>query len=151
MSLEYFLPESANHLRRLFRRLDPDSASVWEAHVTRLTDRGHLDPSTRYLVTTAQYTVTERHAPLAETLGSALDHEVPVRHLLEVILQAYVYTGPWVVAAAAEVLDEVVEAKGVDLPSMPERRDRNLESERMSWSDRDRTDPRTDGYLARYG
>ena len=151
MTLDAFLPESSDRLRSLFARLDPDFASVWETHVSRLLARDHLDLRTRFLVMTAQYTVGERHEPLGETLGAAIDAGVEARDLLEVILQLYVYTGPWVVAGAVEVFDSVLAAKHIVLPDPDGRPIRDLDSERGSWSEQDRADDRIEGLLERYG
>jgi alkylhydroperoxidase/carboxymuconolactone decarboxylase family protein YurZ len=151
MTLESFLPDSGARLRRLFARLDPDFASVWETHVSRLLDRDHLDDRTRFLVMTAQYTVRERHGPLRETMGAALGAGVEPKDLLEVILQLYVYTGPWVVAGAAEQFESVLAERGEVLAEMPQRPDRDLDAERQTWTVADRNDDRIDAFLERYG
>lgn len=153
--VETFLPRSADRLRQLFERLDPGFADVWSAHVSQLLGRSSLDVRSRFLVLTAQYTVTQRTAQLEEHLDAALNAGVEPADLLEVILQVYVYTGPWVVASACETYERVLERRpgaGAD-PSSPVRHGstRELEEERRSWSPGDEADPRIDGLLGRYG
>jgi alkylhydroperoxidase/carboxymuconolactone decarboxylase family protein YurZ len=149
---ERFLPESSTRLADQFARLDPGFAEVWSTHVSRLTSRTVLDDRTRFLVLTAQYTVNERAAQLEENLEAAVRTGVDPRELLEVILQVYVYTGPWVVSAACEVYERVMEHHdGVATPASEVVPDRDMETERQSWSAADRDDPRLAGLLERYG
>ena len=75
--------------------------------------------------------------------------------LLEVILQCYVYTGPWVVAAAGEVYRRVL-ARRPDIESdlsarVDDGANRNLEEERATWNEADRDDPRLAALLEKYG
>ncbi|MDH3499729.1 MAG: carboxymuconolactone decarboxylase family protein [Acidimicrobiia bacterium] len=150
-----FLPESADRLRELFGRLDPTFAAIWSRHLSQLLARDQLDVRTRFLVLTAQYTVTERTPQLEENLDAALSSGVPAHELLEAILQPYVYTGPWVVAAAAEAYERVVERRPAsDLGvggTTPEQLTRRLEDERERWASGDAYDPRLPGLLERYG
>lgn len=146
-----FLPTSAGALLDQFRRLDPEFAELWSGHVERLLARTALDDQTRLLVLTAQYTVNERAPQLEETLDAALRAGVAATLLLEVILQAYVYTGPWVVAAACAILERVLDRHGVEMPGSRPMRARSLAEERAGWSAADRTDDRLDGLLERYG
>lgn len=146
-----FLPDSTARIRSILGGLDPDFAATWETHVTELMAREHLDLDSRFLILTAQYTASERHGPLEETLAAALAADVAPRRLLEVILQMYVYTGPWVVVGAAEVFERVVAASDRDLGDAGTRPARDLERERAAWSDTDRDDPRLEAYLHRYG
>lgn len=154
-NMETFLPESAERLRALLRRLDPQFAAVWETHASRLLARSSLDVRTRFLVLTSQYTVTERSEPLEENLFAAREAGVPATELLEVILQAYVYAGPWVVTAACERFERVMEARSepmVDLASLvQDPATRHLDEERGAWSEQDARDPRTEPLLERYG
>jgi alkylhydroperoxidase/carboxymuconolactone decarboxylase family protein YurZ len=75
--------------------------------------------------------------------------------LLEVILQCYVYTGPWVVAAAADVYLRVLERRLEIADDLWARVDdggnRSLEEERATWSEADRDDPRLAPLLEKYG
>lgn len=150
-----FLPDSADRLADLFGRLDPGFADVWDAHLSRLLARQQIDVRTRFLILTAQYTVTERIEPLEETLGAALEAGVDPAELLEVVLQAYVYTGPWVVAGAGEAYLRVLAKRGIAVPEMAARKrsqaERDLERERSTWSDGDRGDSRLAELLDRYG
>lgn len=152
-SLTRFLPGSAEGLRTLFGQIDPSFAEVWETHISRLLNRPQLDARTRFLVLTSQYTITERTKQLEESLTAALDDGVPVTELAEVILQAYVYAGPWVVASACETLARVMAERSEPLPSLPttDPATRNLEEERVTWSHTDATDPRLPELLERYG
>ena len=154
-NIETFLPESAERLRALFHRLDPQFAAVWESHASRLLARSTLDVRTRFLVLTSQYTVTERPEQLDENLFAAREAGVPAAELLEVILQAYVYTGPWVVAAACETFEQVMSSRSeplVDLASLVRNPGtRQLDKERSAWSKRDAADARVEPLLERYG
>src|SRR5688572_5677919 len=104
-----YMPESAGALRQLFDRLDPAFADLWSTHLSRLLARPQLDVRTRFLVLTGQYTATGKIRQLEETIGAGLRAGVPSSEILEVILQCYVYTGPWVVAAACDVYERVLE------------------------------------------
>jgi alkylhydroperoxidase/carboxymuconolactone decarboxylase family protein YurZ len=151
--IDTFLPESASRLRPVFEGLDTSFAENWATHAGRLFSRPGLDARTRFLVLTAQYTVTGRHGPLEENLGAALDEGVDPRDLLEVILQAYVYTGPWVVSSACGVFERVLDTKGIDLPpsTASDGSDRDLDEEREAWNPSDAADPRLGPLLDRYG
>lgn len=148
-AVDLFLPASGDRLLRLFERLDPQFALVWSTHVERLLRRSELDSRTRFLILTSQYTMTERADQLEENLRAAKTSGVDPVELLEVILQAYVYTGPWVVAAAAEVYERVFppdeRAQVSDAPM------RDLAGERERWSAADNADPRLDDLLKQYG
>lgn len=153
MNVDTFLPESARRLRSLFERLDAPFAENWTTHVERLFARTGLDARTRFLVLTAQYTVTRQHAPLEENIRAAIDEGVDPRDLLEVILQTYVYTGPWVVSSACEVFARVLDDRDVALPpsTASDGSERDLEAERDSWLPSDAADPRLEPLLDRYG
>ena len=110
-SIETVMPAGAARLRELFQRLDPNFAKLSSAHLSRLLSRPGLDARTRLLVLTGQYAITGRHDQLGETIEAALDAGVRPSDLLEVILQCYVYTGPWVVAAAGQVYLRVLERR----------------------------------------
>jgi alkylhydroperoxidase/carboxymuconolactone decarboxylase family protein YurZ len=145
----------AARLGELFERLDPHFAELSSTHLSRLLSRPQLDSRTRFLILTGQYTVTGRHDQLEVTIEAALDAGVRSTELLEVILQCYVYTGPWVVAAAGEVYLQVLE-RGPDLGDdlsafVDDGSSRSLEEERASWSEADRDDPRLPALIDRYG
>jgi alkylhydroperoxidase/carboxymuconolactone decarboxylase family protein YurZ len=154
-NVETFLPTSASRLGELFERVDRGFAQNWRTHVERLLARTQLDERTRFLVLTCQYTVTRQTEPLEENLEAALTFGVDSGELLEVMLQAYVYTGPWVVAQACEAFERVLERRGEPLPDLSERivdsTSRSLEEERSNWSDADAADPRLDALIERYG
>jgi len=150
-----FLPSSSERLGDLFGRLDPEFAHTWRNHISRLLARTELDRRTRYLVLTCQYTVTRQTEPLEENLDAALSDGVDAGELLEVMLQAYVYTGPWVVAQACEAFERVLDRRGEHLPDLSgrivDRSSRVVEDERRGWSPADASDPRLATLIDRYG
>ena len=154
-SIETVMPAGAARLRELFQRLDPSFAKLSSTHLSRLISRPGLDARTRLLILTGQYATAGRHDQLGETIEAALDAGVPRSDLLEVILQCYVYTGPWVVAAAGEVYLRVLERRPELTDDLAARVDdgssRNLEEERAAWNEADRDDPRLPGLLDMYG
>ena len=154
-SIETVMPAGAATLRELFQRLDPNFAELSSTHLSRLLSRPGLDARTRLLVLTGQYTVTGRHDQLGETIEAALDAGVPFSDILEVILQCYVYTGPWVVAAAGEVYLRVLERRPELADDFSARVDdgatRDLDEERVTWNETDRDDPRLPALLEKYG
>ena len=154
-SIETVMPAGAARLRELFQRLDPQFAELSTTHLSRLLGRPQLDARTRLLVLTGQYTVTGRHDQLGETIEAALDEGVRSSDILEVILQCYVYTGPWVVAAAGEVYLRVLERRPEITDDLSARvedgSNRSLDEERATWSETDRDDPRLTGLLEKYG
>lgn len=153
--LDEFVPTSAPRLSELFRRLDPTFEATWKDHLSRLLARTELDRRTRFLVLTCQYTVTRQTEPLEENLDAALTAGVDAAELLEVMFQAYVYTGPWVVAQACEAFERVLERRGEDPPDMKGRvvghSHRVVDDERRSWSEADSTDSRLEPLIDRYG
>lgn len=150
-----FVPQSARRLTELFGRLDPTFAATWRDHLSRLLSRTELDRRTRFLILTSQYTVTRQTEPLEENLEAALAAGIDAAELLEVILQAYVYTGPWVVADACESFEKVLERRGVDPPNLTprlaNRSSRILDDERGAWSEADAADPRLLPLIEQYG
>lgn len=148
-SIETLLPAG------LFGRLDPHFAELSSTHLSRLLSRPGLDTRTRFLILTGQYTVTGRHHPLELTIEAALDVGVRPSDLLEVILQCYVYTGPWVVASAGEVYLRVLERSPEIADELSARVDdgahRSLKEERAIWSEADRDHPRLAPLIEKYG
>lgn len=150
--LTIFLPDRGDELASRFARLDPQFADLWSAHATRLLGRNILDPRTRFLILTGQYTVTGMTTQLEENLGAALTHGVPSQELLEIILQCYVYTGPWVVSAACETYERVLASRNMTTHRSEQPPPvRSLSEERELWSSSDRLDPRLEPLLDRYG
>ena len=154
-SIETVMPAGAARLRELFQRLDPHFARLSSTHLTRLLSRPGLDARTRLLVLTGQYATTGRHNQLGETIEAALDAGVGSSDILEVILQCYVYTGPSVVAGAAEVYLRVLERRSEIEDDLSARVDdganRSLEEERATWNEADRDDPRLAALFEKYG
>jgi len=155
---EEFYPLSFARRQRVMETLDPPFATNWVSHVGRLLGRPGLDKRKRFLVLTGQYTLRGDTGALEETLIAALRSGVDSHELLESLLQCYVYAGGAKVAAAAEVLLGVLESEGL-LAQFEQQLaspdiatgGRSLDDERMSWSAKDRDDPRTAGFLERYG
>ena len=89
------------------------------------------------------------------TIEAAFDAGVRPSDLLEVILQCYVYTGPWVVATAGEVYLRVLARRPDIEDDLSARVDdgstRSLEEERATWNEADRDDPRLAALLEKYG
>jgi alkylhydroperoxidase/carboxymuconolactone decarboxylase family protein YurZ len=154
-AIQDFQPQSFDEAHARFGRLDPDFAELWSAHVSNLLSRPHLDQRTRLLILAGQYTLTGRLRQLEETVEVAFDKGVPPHEVLEVILQCYVYSGQWQVIAGAEVFERVLERTPGAIDSLLQSRkvqpERDLESERNSWSPSDRADPRLDQFFERYG
>ena len=149
LSLDTLMPTG------IFERLDPRFAELSSTHLSTLLRRPGLDSRTRFLILTGQYTITGKHHPLEVTIEAALDAGVRPSDLLEVILQCYVYTGPWVVAAAGEVYLGVLERRPDLADDLSARVDggvgRSLEEERAAWNEADRDDPRLAPLLEKYG
>jgi len=154
-TIETFMPASAELLLRLFERLDPGFAEMWTIHLSRLLTRPQLDIRTRLLVLTGQYTATGKPAQLEETIEAGLEAGVLSSDILEVILQCYVYTGPWVVATACEVYERVLKHRSETGDPLSARVDdgssRILEEERARWAPADQADPRVAPLMERYG
>lgn len=150
-----FLPKSSNHLWRLFNQLDPNFADVWLRHTSELLGRIQLDDRTRFIILTAQYTVNGMSKQLEENLDAALAAEVDSGELLEMILQCYVYTGPWVVADAAEAYERVLMGRPESVARSSNRvadnSGRSIAEERENWSIADADDPRLEAFFERYG
>jgi alkylhydroperoxidase/carboxymuconolactone decarboxylase family protein YurZ len=154
-TIETFMPASADKLLRLFERFDPRFAELWSTHLSRLMTRPQLDIRTRVLVMTGQYTTTGRMGQLEETIDAALEAGVRSSDILEVILQCYVYTGPWVVASACEAYGRVLERRSEAEDDVSARVDdgstRRLDEERAGWGPADQADPRVAALMGRYG
>ena len=150
-----FHPRSFSPRYERFRRVDPEFADTWVAHVASLLSRPQLDVRTRLLVLVGQYTMTGRLEPLEEIIGVALDKDVAPAEILEIVLQCYVYGGQWPVSAAVEVFERVLDGRPGGFEALEASRravpDRDLEREREGWIASDREDPRLSGFLERYG
>jgi alkylhydroperoxidase/carboxymuconolactone decarboxylase family protein YurZ len=156
--VELFFPISFRRRQGVMETLDPPFAANWVSHVGRLLGRPALDKRKRFLVLTSQYTMRGETEALKETLIAALRSGVDAHELLEALLQCYVYCGGAKVAAAAEVLLDVLQSDGLlgqfeqhlTSPDVTTH-GRSLEDERTTWSAKDRDDPRTAAFLERYG
>jgi alkylhydroperoxidase/carboxymuconolactone decarboxylase family protein YurZ len=153
--LETFIPQSSTRLGELFGRLDPAFEQVWRTHLGRLITRPGLDDRSRFLVLTAQYTVSKMPAQLEETVVAGIDAGVPPAEMLEVIFQCYVYTGPWVVAAGCEAFERALAQRPDAVSDLNERiadnATRSLDEERQRWGANDQSDPRIERLLETYG
>lgn len=155
---EAFRPASFPDRFEMLNRLDPHFASLWLNYTGGLFHREQLDVRTRLLVLTGQYTVLRDVPGLRDTIEAAIDHDLDLKEVLEVILQCWIYAGESTMSEAAEAFVDVVgkagrleevEARG--LPVDATSRNRSYEQERETWSEGDRNDPRLEGLLERYG
>lgn len=146
--------------RRLALRdmLDPAFTKAWLCYNAGLFAREHLDLRTRTLVLVGQFTMTQRHERLRDTVTLAAREGLDLREVLEVILQCIVYGGDVVIDGALEVFAQVAEEHGrldelraTQLP--PDGTDglRDLDAERQEWHPEDRADPRLEPILDRHG
>jgi alkylhydroperoxidase/carboxymuconolactone decarboxylase family protein YurZ len=139
-------------------KLDPAYAHAWLRYAARLLGRPTLDPRTRLLVMTGQFTMARRHGRLRETVAAAIAESLDLKEFLEVILQCAVYSGESIVDEALEVfsdelgraglLDQVC-SRGVGVGERAAARD--LADERRRWHPQDDADPRADTWIEKYG
>lgn len=153
-----FSPETFDQTFDLLAELDPQFAGIWLNYSAGLLGRKQLDPRTRLLVLTGQYTMKEYGRGLRNVVAAAITEGVDLSEVLEAILQCYVYGGEPTVVAGVEVFADAVRAAG-RLDEVKARgrltadadAGRVLEDEQRSWTDDDRADPRLPYLLDRYG
>ena len=139
--------------------LDPHFTKSWiDFAIAGLASRPALDTRTRLLVLTGQYTMAKSHKPLEETIRAAIEAKVPVREVLEIILQCTVYGGHTVVDPAIEVFHRIAKEKGLleelrrtELPLDGNDRKRSREEESKTWHPDDVADPRAKDLIERHG
>jgi len=139
-------------------RLDPAFAYAWLRYAERLLGRPVLDPRTRLLVMTGQFTMSRRHDRLRETVAAAITESLDLKEVLEVILQCAIYGGESIVDDALEVFtDELSKADALEevckrgLQVGERAATRDLEEERTRWHPQDAADPRADQLIEKYG
>src|SRR4029078_1019974 len=82
--------------RRVAQRdaLDQHFTKLWlDVAVNGMSPRPALDARTRLLVLIGQYTMAKSQPALEDTIRAAVAAKVPVREILEIILQCVVYGG----------------------------------------------------------
>jgi len=139
--------------------LDQNFTQLWLDFVMKgLSSRPALDLRTRLLVLAGQYTMAKSYDALEDTIRAALAAKVPVREVLEIILQCVVYGGHVVVDPAIQVFYRVAEEKGLlaelrasQLPQDGNDRIRSREEESKTWHPDDVADPRFKHLIERYG
>lgn len=151
-------PQTVEQWAPVLRELDPHFANVWLTYTGSLLARGQLDLRTRLLVLAGQYTMRGETGPLEDAIRAALDADLDLKEVLEVVFQCWVYGGQGRMLAGVGVFLEVVGAAGrldeVKRRGLPEntttKPERKLEDERREWAEEDRVDPRLPGLLEHY-
>jgi alkylhydroperoxidase/carboxymuconolactone decarboxylase family protein YurZ len=147
--------------RRVEQRdsLDPHFTRAWlDFAIAGIYARPALDTRTRLLVLIGQFTMAKSHAALEDTVRAALKADVPVREVLEIILQCIVYGGHTTVEPAIEVFHRIAKEEGLldelgrsQLPLDGNDRKRSYEDESRTWHPDDLSDPRLPGLMERHG
>lgn len=119
--------------------------------------RTALDERTRLLVLAGQFTIARNQPSLEDTIRAALAADIPVREVLEIILQCIVYGGNSVVDPALDTFTRVAEELGLmdeiqatQLPLDGHDAERSLEQELATWDPVDVDDPRREKLMARH-
>src|SRR6185503_1557673 len=102
--------------RRVEQRdsLDQHFTKAWlDFAIAGIYARPALDTRTRLLVLIGQYTMAKSHPALEDTIRAALNAKVPVREILEIILQCIVYGGHTTVEPAIEVFHRIAREQGL--------------------------------------
>ncbi len=139
--------------------LDQHFTRAWiDFAISGMSSRPALDTRTRLLVLIGQYTMAKSHPALEDTVRAALAAKVPVREILEIILQCAVYGGHTTVEPAIQVFHRLAGELGLldglratQLPLDGTDRQRSQEAERKGWHADDMADPRTEDLLKRHG
>lgn len=147
--------------RRVEQRdsLDQHFTRAWlDFAIAGIYARPALDTRTRLLVLVGQFTMAKSHAALEDTVRAALKAKVPVREVLEIILQCIVYGGHTTVEPAIEVFHRIAKEQGLldqlqrsQLPLDGNDRKRSYEDESRGWHPDDLSDPRLPGLMERHG
>lgn len=147
--------------RRVEQRdsLDQHFTKAWlDFAITGLSQRPALDTRTRLLVLIGQYTMARSHPGLEDTIRAALKAKVPVREVLEIILQCVVYGGHTVADPAIEIFHRIARDEGLgeelrasQLPLDGNDSKRSYEEESKTWHPDDMADPRLPGLIERHG
>jgi alkylhydroperoxidase/carboxymuconolactone decarboxylase family protein YurZ len=147
--------------KRLAQRdaIDQHFTKSWlDYQVNGLSRRPALDTRTRLLVLIGQYTMAKAQPLLDDTVRAALAAKVPVREIVEIILQCLIYGGQVTVDPAirtfhkiAEELNLLPELKKSQLPLEGTDSKRNRAEEEKKWHKDDLADPRTQPLMDRHG
>lgn len=151
-----FQPRDFDERFALRDELDPAFTRAWLEYFAGLFTRPNLDIRTRVLVLTGQLVMTKNPDRLKEVIELAIQEEVDLREVLEVILQCFIYGGDTIVDKPLAAYYEVVSAHGrlgevVDRQLPIDGRERDLEEEKKRWHEADLADPRLPELLKRYG
>jgi alkylhydroperoxidase/carboxymuconolactone decarboxylase family protein YurZ len=139
--------------------LDQNFTRLWlDFAIKGLGRRPALDTRTRLLVLIGQYAMAKSHAALEDTVRAAVAAAVPVREILEIILQCVVYGGHTTVEPAIEVFHRAAaelglldELRKTQLPLDGNDSTRSREKESRTWHPDDVADPRFAGLMERHG
>ena len=139
--------------------IDQHFTKAWlDYQVRGLSRRPALDTRTRLLVLIGQYTMAKAQPLLDGTVRAALAANVPVREIVEIILQCAVYGGLVTVDPAiqtfsriAEELNLLPELKKSQLPLDGTDSKRSRADEEKKWHKDDLADPRTKPLIDKHG
>jgi alkylhydroperoxidase/carboxymuconolactone decarboxylase family protein YurZ len=102
--------------------------------------------------------MAKSHPALEDTIRAALNAKVPVREVLEIILQCIVYGGHTTVEPAIEVFHRIAKEQGLldelgrsQLPLDGNDRKRSYDDESKTWHPQDMADERLPGLMERHG
>jgi alkylhydroperoxidase/carboxymuconolactone decarboxylase family protein YurZ len=102
--------------------------------------------------------MAKSHAALEDTIKAAFNAKVPVREVLEIVLQCVVYGGHTVVEPAIEVFHRVAQERGLmdelrdsQLPRDGTDASRSYEQELKTWHPDDVADPRLPQLVEHHG
>jgi alkylhydroperoxidase/carboxymuconolactone decarboxylase family protein YurZ len=147
--------------RRVDQRdsLDQHFTKAWlDFAIAGIYARPALDVRTRLLVLIGQYTMAKSLPALEDSVRAALKAKVPVREVMEIILQCIVYGGHTTVEPAIEVFHRVAKEEGLldeikrsQLPLDGNDRKRSYDEESKTWHPQDTSDPRLPGLIERHG
>lgn len=153
--------EPERFLRKLELRdaFDPHYAKLWlDYGYGGLQRRTVLDERTRLLVLVGQFAMRKNQPALGDAIRAALEHPVPAREVLEVVIQCQLYGGIDVVDEALETFALVAGERGLQGAGIADRlpvdgrdSERSLETERAQWDAVDAGDPRLGPLLDRHG
>ena len=145
---------------RLVQRdaIDQHFTKLWLEFTDGLARRTVLDERLKSLTRIAQFTARGNLNYLEDSIRQALASNVPVRDVLEVILQCVVYGGNNVLDGALDVFEVVVQELGLEQElrdtQMPvDGRDstRDIEDEKTRWHTDDLNDPRLPRLVEQHG
>lgn len=151
-------PKSFERKLALRDSLDQHFTRAWiEFVIEGFGDRTALDDRTRFLVQIGQFTMAKCAAPLEDAIRAALAVPVPVREVLEIILQCVIYGGNTVVDPALDVFASVAEDLGLmdelkasQLPPEGYNLTRKREEEEPKWHADDHADPRREKLMGKH-